>query len=76
MVYFIENEQQPVWQKGNDEPVSNSQLLFGFKKNAVKLVNDDAELVGKIERKEKGYGMLSLDKIVDEYNAWAAAQVK
>jgi len=73
-VYYISREEQPVWQKGDEEPVSNASMLFGFKKAMLKLVGDDADLAGKIDRKEKGYGKLDIMAIVDEYNTWAAAK--
>jgi len=73
-LYFISREEQPVWQKGDEEPVSNASMLFGFKKAVLKLVGDDADLAGKIDRKEKGYGKLDIMAIVDEYNTWAAAK--
>jgi hypothetical protein len=73
-LYFISRGEQPVWQKGDEEPVSNASMLFSFKKNMIKLVGDDAELAGKIDRKEKGYGKLNILTIVDEYNTWAASK--
>ncbi len=76
LVYYIDGQPQPVWQKGNDEAVTNSSLLFGFKKNVLRLVSDYPEVVDKINLKEKGYGMLGIDNIVNEYNAWAAAKPK
>jgi len=72
-IYFLRGEQL-VWQKGDDEPVSNSSMLLSYRKSLLKLVGDDAELAAKIEGKEKGYGMLNLDAIVDEYNTWAASK--
>jgi len=68
------NEEQPVWQKNNDEPVSNSSMLLSFKKSVLKLVGDDAELAAKIDSKEKGYGMLNIQQIVNEYNTWAESK--
>jgi hypothetical protein len=65
---------QIVWQKGNDEPFSNSSMLLSFRKTMMKLVEDDADLAGKIDRKEKGYGLLNLDAIVTEYNTWSQAK--
>lgn len=73
-VYLIERDEQPVWQKGDEEPVSNASMLFSFKKNVLKLVGDYPELAAKIENKEKGYGLLNLQAIIDEYNAWYAAK--
>lgn len=70
-VYSINGNEQLVWQKGDEEPVSNASMLLSFKKSMVKLVSDDADLAGKIDRKEKGYGKLDIMAIVDEYNTWA-----
>jgi hypothetical protein len=33
-------------------------------------VADDEELSKKVADKEKGYGMLQIDKVIAEYNAW------
>ncbi|GAA4314214.1 hypothetical protein GCM10023149_10300 [Mucilaginibacter gynuensis] len=76
LIYYIDGGEQPVWQKGNDAPVSNSLLLFSFKKNILKLVGDNAEIAGKIDRKESGYNLTGIKNIINEYNTWAAAQVK
>ncbi|WP_295794754.1 hypothetical protein [Mucilaginibacter sp.] len=72
-IYYL-GEEQVVLQKGDEEPVSNASLFLGFRKSMLKLVGDDTELAGKIDRKEKGYGLTSLDAIVDEYNKWAASK--
>jgi hypothetical protein len=37
-----------------------------------KLVDDYPELAAKVETKEKGYGLMKIYDIVDEYNAWWA----
>lgn len=71
--YFLDDEQL-VWQKGDEEPVNNASMLFSFKKNALKLLGDNTELSGKIERKEKGYGMTDIMGIVAEYNKWYDAK--
>ncbi len=68
-VYYLDNE-QIVWQKGDEPAVSNASMLMGFKKNVLKLVGDYPELVAKIEKKEKGYGMLNIAAIITEYNTW------
>ena len=59
-----------VWQRAEDPIVDNADMVFGFKKTVLKLVGDCEEIAGKIERKEKGYGMLSIEKIIAEYNEW------
>jgi hypothetical protein len=37
-----------------------------------KLVDDYPELAAKVEAKEKGYGLMKIYDIVDEYNVWWA----
>ncbi len=46
------------------------QIYLAFRKRVAELVYNYPELAKKIELKEKGYGMLNFQKIVDEYNAW------
>jgi hypothetical protein len=66
--------EQLLWQKGDEEPVSNAAMLMNFKKSMLKLVGDNADLAGKIERKENGYGLINLSQIMDEYNTWAQSK--
>jgi len=72
-VYYTP-QQQVLWQKGDEDPVSNASMMFSFKKSILKLVGDDTDLANKIESKEKGYGMLNLEQIINEYNTWATAK--
>ena len=72
-VYYTP-DQQLVWQKGNEDPIGNASMLMSFKKNILKLVGDYPELAAKIQNKESGYGLLGIDKIVEEYNTWAASK--
>jgi len=72
-IYWANNE-QIFWKKGEDEAISNASMLLSFKKNMLKLVSDNVEIAGKVERKEKGYGMLNLTQIIDEYNSWALSK--
>lgn len=67
-------EEQLLWAKENEEPVGSASLLMGFKKNILKLTGDDADIAGKIEQKEKGYGMMNVADIIAEYNTRAAAK--
>lgn len=46
-----------------------TKFVFSFKKVMSKYVADYPELAKKIKKKEKGYRLLSLYKIIDEYNA-------
>ena len=45
-------------------------FAIGFAKKMSAFVADDEELSKKVADKEKGYGMLQIDAIVDEYNTW------
>lgn len=67
-------EQQMFWAKGNEAPVIGADLTLGFKKNMNKLIGDNTTLAGKVERKEKGYGMMNVIDIINEYNAQALAK--
>jgi hypothetical protein len=69
--YYSGSEQQIFWAKDKEAPVIGTDLTFGFKKNINKLIGDNAALSGKVERKEKGYGMLNIIDIINEYNAQA-----
>jgi len=63
-------KEKVIYQKGDEKPVELSDLAIGFTKKVSAMVSDDAELAAKITNKEKGYGMLALEKIIAEYNAW------
>jgi len=45
-------------------------LLLGFKKKMSEYVSEYKDLAEKIANKEKGYRVLHINKIIDEYNAW------
>jgi hypothetical protein len=74
LYWATDQSQQVLWQKGTEEPVSNATMLLSFKKTMLKLVADDTELAGKIDRKDTGYGMMGMVRIIDEYNAWTASK--
>lgn len=48
---------------------ASPKLLFSFKKVMSKYVSDYPELSSKISKKEKGYSVLNILQIVDEYNS-------
>lgn len=73
---YYSPEKEMFWAKGNEEPVSSTSLAIGFRKNIAKLIGDDAELMGKVERKEKGYGMLNILDIINEYNQKALSKTQ
>lgn len=64
-------EKQILWQKGDEDPVSNATMLFSFKKTLLKLLGDDPDLATIINDKGRAYLMMNLDNLVDQYNTWA-----
>ena len=60
--------------KLDEERVATAGFLIGFKKKMSEYVSDYPEMAKKIEKKEKGYGMMNHYQIVDEYNAWYMEQ--
>lgn len=69
-------EEVQLYQKGEDKPVEQSSFALNFAKKMSEYVSDHAELSAKILNKEKGYGMLKLLEIIDEYNTWCAENNK
>lgn len=71
---------QPVFHKpfdrSNDEPVTLSSFALGFAKKLSEYLSDNTALAAKISGKEKGYGVLNILAIIDEYNAWYAGKQK
>lgn len=68
------NEEKTVFYKANDpenpDPMELQDFGIGFAKKMSAFVADYEELSKKVADKEKGYGMLQIDAIVDEYNTW------
>jgi hypothetical protein len=54
----------------NSKPVTMAEFALGFAKKMAAYVADNEELAKKITAKEKGYGMIQIDKIIAEYNEW------
>lgn len=54
----------------NPKPETMQYFGIGFAKKMSEYVADDADLSKKVSDKEKGYGMLQIDKIIEEYNTW------
>ncbi len=69
-------EEKQIYQKGNEKPFENANFALKFAKFFSALTADYPELSAKIANKEKGYGMLKLLEIIDEYNAWYAENHK
>ncbi|SMC94714.1 hypothetical protein [Pedobacter nyackensis] len=71
---YYGSEKQIFWAKGNEAPVIGADLTLGFKKNINKLIGDNTALASKVEQKQKGYGMMNIIDIINEYNAQALAE--
>jgi hypothetical protein len=64
IVYYKPND------KENSKPMMMQDFGIGFAKKMAAYVADYEALSTKVTDKEKGYGMLQIDKIIEEYNAW------
>lgn len=53
----------------SDEARSHDYFALKFAQKMAEWVADNPALAEKVKNKEKGYGMLSMVKIIDEYNA-------
>lgn len=62
--------EKTVFQKGDEKPIEMSSFLMGFAKKMTELVQENTELVKKINEKQKGYGALNIENIIAEYNEW------
>lgn len=58
-----------VYYREGAEPLDNESMALGFKKKMAALVSDNEELAGKVSKKEKGYRMMNVEKIIEEYNS-------
>lgn len=82
-VFYSEDaatEAQGVFHKPKDpshnEPITYSYFGLGFAKKLSDYISDYPALSQKVANKEKGYGLLNLLAIIDEYNVWFAAKKK
>lgn len=70
----LTNEEKTVFYKANDpenpDPLELQYFGMGFAKRMSAFVADNEELSKKVADKEKGYGMLQIDAIIEEYNTW------
>ena len=62
--------EKEIFQKGDEKPLELSSFLLGYVKKMSELMKENAEIVKKINDKEKGYGVLNIEKIIAEYNEW------
>jgi len=63
-------DEKLILQKGDEKPVELSSFTLGFAKKMSEFVSDYKEQADKITNKDKGYGLLKIYDIIDEYNAW------
>lgn len=61
-----------VLQKGDEAPIGVARFIR-FAKEMSEYISDYEELATKVANKEKGYRLLSMEAIIDEYNEWYAA---
>ena len=61
-----------IYAKGNEKPFDSSNFGLKFAKFWAEQTSDYAEMSAKIANKDKGYGLLKIYEIIDEYNAWYA----
>ncbi|MGB0522258.1 MAG: hypothetical protein ACPGJS_04830 [Flammeovirgaceae bacterium] len=52
-----------------DKAISTQTFVLKYTAKMSELVKDNKELANKIKNKEDGYGLLKIEKIVDEYNS-------
>jgi hypothetical protein len=64
------NEVKTYMQLPGGEVVDISSLLLGYVKKMSGYVKDYPELAAKITNKEKGYGLMNINNVIREYNAW------
>jgi len=71
---------QPLFHKPFDplhfDPTPLSSFALGYAKKLSEYLSDYPALAKKISDKEKGYGVLNILAVIDEYNAWYAANKK
>lgn len=70
------HKEDVVYQKGTDKPVTMQYFGLKFASKMSEYVSDYPELSKKVADKEKGYGMLQMMNIIDEYNKWYAENNK
>jgi hypothetical protein len=63
-----------VFQKKDEKPLAITKLMTNFSRRVSVLVAENKELATQVRNKKKGYRMLSIFKIINEYNTWSSAQ--
>jgi hypothetical protein len=82
-VFYSEDaaqEAQGIFHKPKDpshsDPITYAYFGLSFAKKLSDYISDYPALSQKVANKDKGYGLLNLLAIIDEYNAWFAAKKK
>jgi hypothetical protein len=57
-----------VFQKGNEKPISIDKFVLRFAKKFSEYIKDNTDLSAKVANKEKGYRVVNVYSIIDEYN--------
>lgn len=75
-----ERAPEPVFHKPKDpshsDPITMAYFGLSFAKKLSDYLSDYPALSQKVANKEKGYGLLNLYAIIDEYNQWFATKKK
>jgi hypothetical protein len=58
------------------DPITHAYFGLSFAKKMADYISDYPELSQKVADKEKGYGLLKMMAIIDEYNTWFATNRK
>ena len=66
------DDAQVVIKKGDENAFNQGTFITGFHKKMSELVSEHEALAAKVKNKEKGYKLLQLYDIIDEYNKWYA----
>lgn len=69
----LQDEAQVIMRKGDEVAFNQGTFITGFHKKVSALVAEHEELAAKVKNKEKGYKLLQLYDIIDQYNAWYKA---
>ncbi|HEV7781864.1 MAG TPA: hypothetical protein VGO58_11405 [Chitinophagaceae bacterium] len=82
-VFYSEDgaqEAQGIFHKPQDplhnDPITYAYFGLSFAKKLSDYISDYPALSQKVANKDKGYGLLNLLAIIDEYNVWFAAKKK
>jgi hypothetical protein len=67
-------ETKTIVAKDPSSPIEYGILGMQFAKKMPELIADNAEMAKKVADKEKGYTFLNMFAVIEEYNAWKAAQ--